>query len=105
MPLSMRDEMPPFITDENAHIPMTDGSADWLVIVTREAMEDVAKPPEVSMDRLMANLTLFGEVASYKFEHGRAGGEATVWVQAEDLAEWRAQSTGRQHATKSDAVP
>jgi hypothetical protein len=92
MPLSMRDDMPPFITDENAHIPMTNGSTNWLVIVTREAMEDVAAPPEISMDRLMDYCALFEKVASYKLEHGRAGSEATIWVQTEDVLEWKAQS-------------
>ena len=87
--------MPPFITDENAHIPMSDGSTDWLVIVTREAMEDVAAPPENSMDRLTEYCALFGKVASYKLEHGRAGMEATVWVQSEDVLEWRAQLTSQ----------
>ena len=103
MPLSMRDGMLPFITDENAHIPMTDGSTDWLVIVTREAMEDVAAPPEISMDRLVAHRALFGQVASYKLEHGRAGNEATIWVQAEDVVEWKAQSTERQCPAEGDA--
>ncbi|MGO4569466.1 hypothetical protein AB4Z52_31570 [Rhizobium sp. 2YAF20] len=94
MPLSMRDDMPPFITGENAHIPMTDGSTDWLVVVTREAMEDVAAPPEISMDWLMVHRALFGKVASYKLDHGRAGSEGTVWVQSEDVLEWKAQSSG-----------
>jgi hypothetical protein len=74
---------------------MTDGSTDWLVVVTREAMEDVAAPREISMDRLTAHLVLFGKVATYKLEHGRAGSEATVWVQAEDVLEWKALSLER----------
>ncbi|MGO4568391.1 hypothetical protein AB4Z52_25880 [Rhizobium sp. 2YAF20] len=102
MPLSMREDMPPFITRENAHIPMTDGNADWLVIVTREAMEDVSAPPEISMGWLMDHLALFGKVASYKLEHGRAGSEATVWVQSEDVPEWKAQSSGRNSAADGD---
>ena len=95
MVLSMRDDMPPFITDENAHIPMTDGETEWLVIVTREAVEEVVSPPEVSMDRVMRYRDLFGQVAEYKLEHGRAGAEATIWVQTYDVVEWRAMHPSR----------
>jgi len=39
MPLSLRPDMPAFIADENGHIPMYDETANWLVIVTHEALE------------------------------------------------------------------
>jgi hypothetical protein len=89
MPLSRRLDMPPFITDENGHIPMSDGVSDWLVIVTREALEDVAGQEDISTAWLSRNVDMFGEVASHKLELGRAGEEATVWVQSEDIREWR----------------
>jgi hypothetical protein len=89
MLLSKRPDMPPFITDENAHIPMSDGTSDWLVIVTREALEDVAGSEEMSTEWLAGNSDLFGEVASHKLQLGRAGEEATVWVQSEDVKQWR----------------
>ena len=89
MLLSKRKDMPPFITNENAHIPMSDGSSDWLVIVTREALEDVAGSEEISTDWLVENCELFAEVASHKLQLGRAGEEATVWVQSEDVRQWR----------------
>ncbi|BCH67745.1 MULTISPECIES: hypothetical protein [Rhizobium/Agrobacterium group] len=37
MALVLRD-LPAFIADENAHIPMRDRHVNWLVIVTREAL-------------------------------------------------------------------
>ena len=89
MALSMRPDHPPFLSDENGHIPMTDDTADWLVIVTREALEGVASPADGSMERLTEYAGLFGEVATYKLEHGRAGEEETIWVQMEDVIEWR----------------
>jgi hypothetical protein len=89
MSLFKRPDMPPFITDENAHVPMSDGNCDWLVVVTREALEDVAGPEEISADWLVANVDLFGEVASHKLQLGRAGEEDTIWVQSEDVKQWR----------------
>jgi hypothetical protein len=90
MALLMRADHPPFLSDENGHIPMTDETADWLVIVTREALEGVAAPADGSIERLMEYAELFGLVATYKLEHGRAGEEETIWVQMEDVLEWRA---------------
>ena len=89
MPLQMRPDVPPFLRDENGHIPMNDETADLLVIVTREALEGVASPPDASEERLMEYADIFGRVATYKLEHGRAGGEDTIWVQMEDVVEWR----------------
>ncbi|MBB4226368.1 hypothetical protein [Rhizobium mongolense] len=89
MSLKMRPNMPPFVTNENGHIPMTDIASNWLVIVTREALERVASPPDASLERLLAYADTFGEVATYKLEHGRAGEEETIWVQSADVVEWR----------------
>jgi hypothetical protein len=68
MTLKMRQGLPPFIADQNGHIPMFDDSGDWLAIVTREALE---------------------AAATYKLEHGRAGDEQTIWVQVADVREYR----------------
>lgn len=87
--LHLRPDLPPFIQDENGHIPMADDTANWLVIVTREAMEAVASPPEATQRRLLEHMTTFGSVATYKLEHGRAGKEETIWILKEDVAEWR----------------
>ena len=89
MSLKMRPNMPPFVINENGHIPMTDITANWLVIVTREALEGIASPPDASLERLLAFADTFGEVATYKLEHGRAGEEETIWVQNADVVEWR----------------
>ncbi|EPE94834.1 hypothetical protein RGCCGE502_30038 (plasmid) [Rhizobium grahamii CCGE 502] len=89
MALHLRPDLPPFIQDENGHIPMTDATANWLVIVTREALEGVASPADSSQDRLLSYIDTFGKVATFKLEHGRAGKEQTIWVQMEDVTEWR----------------
>ncbi|KQV83151.1 hypothetical protein [Rhizobium sp. Root1220] len=95
MALHFRADFPPFIQDENGHIPMADETANWLVIVTKEAMEGVASPPDASQKRLLEYIATFGEVATYKLEHGRAGEEETIWVQKEDVAEWRSARSSR----------
>ncbi|KQV22109.1 hypothetical protein ASC97_27410 [Rhizobium sp. Root1203] len=89
MSLQTRRDLPPFIRDENGHLPMSDKTENWLVIVTREALEGIASPPDASEARLLEYADIFGQVATYKLEHGRAGAEETIWVQMEDVAEWR----------------
>lgn len=88
MTLSNRDDFPPFLSDENGHLSMHDEGQNWLVIVTREALEAVAEPADASLDRLIQYQQLFGDVATFKLEHGRAGEEGTIWIQTDDLQEW-----------------
>ncbi|MCV9967485.1 hypothetical protein OIU34_37275 [Pararhizobium sp. BT-229] len=95
MMLQMRPGMTPFITDENGHVPMTDDTADWLVIVTREALEDIASPPDATLARLLEFADTFGDVATFKLEHGRAGEEETIWIQSADITEWRRAQADR----------
>jgi hypothetical protein len=90
MTLKMRQGLPPFIADQNGHIPMFDDSGDWLAIVTREALEAITSPPgEPSLERLLKYSDVFGAAATYKLEHGRAGDEQTIWVQVADVREYR----------------
>lgn len=91
MMLLPRREFPPFLSDENGHLSMRDGEQNWLVIVTREALEDMAGPAESSLDRLLAYSDVFGDVATFKLEHGRAGDENTIWIQTDDIREWRSR--------------
>ncbi len=94
MALSSRDEHRPFLSEENGHIPARDVRQNWLVIVTREALEDVADPADASLERLLQYRSLFLEVATFKLEHGRAGDEDTIWIQTDDLREWRSLKAG-----------
>ena len=88
MTLSMRDNFPPFLSDENGHLSMHDERQNWLIIVTREALEDVAEPAESSLARLVEYQALFCEVATFKLEHGRAGEDDTIWIQTDDVKAW-----------------
>jgi hypothetical protein len=89
MALVMRSELSPFLSDENGHISMRDARRNWLVIVTREALEDVAEPADASLERLLEFAKLFGEVATFKLDHGRAGEEDTIWIQSDDVRQWQ----------------
>ena len=71
---------------------MTDETADWLVVVAREALEGIAQPLNGSLERLLQYVDTFGAVATFKLEHGRAGAEETIWVQQEDVAEYQAKT-------------
>ncbi|WP_461513036.1 hypothetical protein [Rhizobium mongolense] len=72
---------------------MNDETADLLVIVTREALEGVASPPDASEERLMEYADIFGKVATYKLEHGRAGGEVLSGCK------WKTSSSGEARTT------
>jgi hypothetical protein len=87
--LVMREDFPPFLSDENGHLSMADDAQNWLVIVTREALEDVSEPADDSLECLIQNQQLFCDVATFKLEHGRAGDDDTIWIQTDDLKEWR----------------
>jgi hypothetical protein len=92
MTLKMRPGLPPFVRDENGHIPTTDETANWLVIVTRETLEGVASPPDASLERLMQYADTFTAAATRKLELGRAGAEETIWLQRQDLVEYLADT-------------
>lgn len=103
MTLKMRAGLPPFLRDENGHIPMTDETANWLGVITREALEGIAQQPDGSLARLHQYLDTFAAVATYKLEHGSAGAEETIWVQKEDVAEYKAtNSASRDRRPLSD---
>jgi hypothetical protein len=84
MTLQMRPGMIPFIADENGHISMTNDTANWLVIVTREgfgrhcisSVGDVGQAPRLRrhLRRPLSLSTSSGE-------------EETIWVQFTYIAE------------------
>ncbi|MDW5318553.1 hypothetical protein [Rhizobium sp. PL01] len=85
--------MSPFLRDENGHVAMTDGEKDWLVIVTKEALKAISIPPLADQQRLISHLPSFIEIALFKLEHGRAGEEDTIWIQTDDIQDWRQART------------
>lgn len=92
---------------ENGHIPMSDGDTDWTVVVTREALESIASPPEASLDRLNDYADVFARIASNKLEFGRNRDRNRIWVMEEDVAIWLASETFRAASWKrrNQALP
>ncbi len=90
MALVLRD-LPAFIADENSHIPMRDRHIDWLVIVTREALENSGCSVNAPDPELSPLLPMFQAIAAYKLEHGLAGEEATIWLLEQDIIDWRSR--------------
>ena len=85
---------------ENGHIPMSDGDTDWTVVVTREALESIASPPEASLDRLNDYADVFARIASNKLEFGRDRDRNRIWVMEEDVAIWLASEGFRTNTWK-----
>jgi hypothetical protein len=93
MTLELRS-LPAFIADENAHVPMRDRHVDWLVIVTREALETCGWTNGAPDQELVPLLPLFQALSNYKLDHGLTGEEATIWILERDVIEWRSRHLG-----------
>ena len=63
----------PFILGENGAFGITDGTSWWLAIVTREAMEASAMPPEASLARLVRYVELYRGMAEADRAERRPG--------------------------------
>jgi hypothetical protein len=98
--MQLNIKQPPVIVGENGHIPMSDGDTDWTVVVTREALEIIAAPPDGSLDRLTDYADVFARIASNKLEFGRDRDRNRIWVMEEDVAIWLASETFRTNAWK-----
>ncbi|WP_426127633.1 hypothetical protein [Pararhizobium sp. PWRC1-1] len=67
---------------------MTDGTTDFVVIVTKEALQRMLSNTEDMETRLLDNVETFGSVADFKIEHGKIGEEGRIWLHAADITEW-----------------
>ncbi|BCH62329.1 hypothetical protein FS800_26470 [Agrobacterium vitis] len=90
MALVLRD-LPAFIADENAHIPMRDRHVNWLVIVTREALGQSGWSANAPDRELSPLLPMFQVIATYKLEHWLTGEEATIWLLEQDIIDGRSR--------------
>ena len=72
-------EPAPFIYYENGQIAVTDGTAVWLVIVTCEAMQASASPPEKSLRRLLRYADLYRRLAAEAIDR-QEDVDGKVWV-------------------------
>jgi hypothetical protein len=86
-------EPPPFLYFENGQIAVTDGSMEWLVIVTAEAMMATARPPEKSLKRLVRYAPFYRQLAAAAIRRGEEV-DGKVWIREVDVLAARAQPVG-----------
>ncbi|PVE50664.1 hypothetical protein [Rhizobium rhizogenes] len=72
-------EPAPFLYFENGQIAVTDGASVWLVIVTCEAMKGTARPPEMSLRRLVRFAEYYRDLAAAAIGRGDDI-DGKVWV-------------------------
>ena len=102
--MSLKLCQPPTIVGENGHIPMTDGASHWIVIVTQEALESIASPPDASLGRLMRFAHVYAQIANNKLTVGRDSDRNRLWVMEEDVAVWLASEQLRLNSRRRDYV-
>lgn len=72
-------EPAPFLYFENGQMAVTDGASVWLVIVTCEAIKATARPPEMSLRRLVRFAEYYRDLAAAAIRRGEDI-EGKVWV-------------------------
>ncbi|TCV67376.1 hypothetical protein EDE09_11335 [Neorhizobium sp. S3-V5DH] len=72
-------EPAPFLYFENGQMAVTDGASVWLVIVTCEAMKATARPPEMSLRRLVRFVEYYRDLAAAAIRRGEDV-DGKVWV-------------------------
>ncbi len=72
-------EPAPFLYFENGQMAVTDGASVWLVIVTCEAMKATARPPEMSLRRLVRFAEYYRDLAAVAIRRGEDI-DGKVWV-------------------------
>lgn len=72
-------EPAPFLYFENGQMAVTDGASVWLVIVTCEAIKATARPPEMSLRRLVRHAKYYRDLAAAAIRRGEDI-DCKVWV-------------------------
>jgi hypothetical protein len=68
-----------FLYFENGQMAVTDGASVWLVIVTCEAIKATARPPEMSLRRLVRFADYYRDLAAAAIRRGEDI-DGKVWV-------------------------
>ena len=72
-----------------ALLVMDSGSTNKIVLVTKQALLDMANPPRCDESRLQEYIGVFGEIASTKYDLGEIRPDGRVWITSNDVAKWR----------------
>ncbi|AFL54858.1 hypothetical protein USDA257_p01410 (plasmid) [Sinorhizobium fredii USDA 257] len=76
--------------DEALLIMGRDVGGDEIVLVTKEALLDIADPPLCNECRLQEYVSVFSEIASHKFDGKELTSAGCVTVTATDVSAWKA---------------
>lgn len=67
-----------------------DLGGDEIVLVTKEALLDIAVPPLCNECRLQKYVSVFSDIASHKFDGKELTSDGRVAVTATDVSAWKA---------------
>ena len=90
MPLKLISGMMKASGDEALLIMERDVGGDEIVLVTKEALLDIADPPLCNECRLQEYVSVFSDIASNKFDGKKLTSEGRVTVTAADVSAWKA---------------
>lgn len=90
MPLKLLSGMMKASGDEALLIMERDVGGDEIVLVTKEALLDIADPPLCNECRLQESVSDFSDIASRKFDAKELTSDGRVAVTATDVSAWKA---------------
>ncbi|AGG70321.1 Hypothetical protein SM2011_a1169 (plasmid) [Sinorhizobium meliloti 2011] len=89
MPLKLLSGMMKASGDEALLIMERDVGGDEIVLVTKEALLDIAEPPLCNECRLQQYIAVFSDIASTKFDGKELAPDGRVAVTAADVSVWK----------------
>ncbi|RVE89593.1 hypothetical protein CN212_20760 [Sinorhizobium meliloti] len=89
MPLKLLSGMMKTSGDEALLIMERNVGGDEIVLVTKEALLDIADPPLCNECRLQQYVTVFSDIASKKFDGKELEPDGRVAVTAADVSVWK----------------
>lgn len=88
------------VVGENGHLLTTDGQLNWVVVVTREALDALAHRYDVAVDQLVEHAATLLAIAGHQMAVGDVYPRNRLWVFEEDVLEWLAT-----HPTRKVVAP
>nr|NLR86154.1 hypothetical protein [Rhizobium sp. P28RR-XV] len=72
-----------------ALLVMNTGSMNKLVLVTKQALLDLAFPPRCDESRLQEYMGVLSDIASTKYDRGEIKPDGRVLITSNDVTKWR----------------
>ncbi|MDK1491260.1 hypothetical protein QN219_14480 [Sinorhizobium sp. 7-81] len=90
MPLKLISGMMKASGDDGLLIMERDVGGDEIVLVTKEALLDIADPPLCNECRLQEYIAVFSDIASKKFDCQEFTPDRRVAISGTDVSDWKA---------------